>query len=320
MTNIFFEELGIRAPDFQLQCGNTSGNERLATIITAFDKFINSYKPDLVIVPGDVDSSFACAFVASRYGIPVAHIESGLRSFDRTMPEELNRILIDDLSDLFFVSEPSGSTHLLKEGKKPDSIKFVGNTMIDSLLAFKPIINQSKIQQQLGVDKGKYILATLHRPSNVDSEETLKTIVSLLARISELQPIVFPIHPRTKKSLEAFKLLPLLQNKSIVLTEPLGYIDFLNLTQDAKAIITDSGGIQEESTFLQVPCFTLRPNTERPITVDIGTNELMELSIDLILQKIKLLDSGRGKQGQIPELWDGKASIRISAEINNYLH
>jgi len=281
MNDVFFEELGIKKPDFQFQLEATTQIGVICEIMRKFQIVCETEKPDMVVVPGDVNSSFACAFVAQRAGIPVAHIESGLRSFDMTMPEEVNRILIDDISALHFVTEKSGVENLKKFGFT-DSIKFVGNSMIDSLVAFKNIIEKSTIEKELGLSNN-YCVFTFHRPVNVDNKENLTKLLDLIENTSQFLEVVFPVHPRTIKQIKAFDLYDRFEQISnLKTTEPLGYIPFLKLITKANFVITDSGGVQEETTFLQVPCLTIRPNTERPITVEIGTNILLAFNREQI--------------------------------------
>lgn len=316
MNDVFFEELKIRKPDVFFNINQGSQINVIARIMEEFEKFILSYKPDLVMVPGDVNSSFACAFVAQRYGIPVAHIESGLRSFDMTMPEEANRILIDALADLFFVTEESGRKNLLNEGKSEDKIVFTGNSMIDSLVAFLPVIEASSVREKL---KAKdYYLLTFHRPVNVDDNNNLTLLIDLIADLAATRQIIFPVHPRTRKRIEEFGLKQKLENKNIILTEPIGYIDFIHLIKHAKAVLTDSGGVQEETTFLGVPCITARASTERPVTVTEGTNTLVDLNAATIQQQLAQIEAGNYKKGNIPHLWDGKASQRIAEAVNQF--
>jgi UDP-N-acetylglucosamine 2-epimerase (non-hydrolysing) len=319
MSEIFFNQLGISKPDYFFNL--TTGISQLAIIaeiIHKAEQVILEYKPDLVMVPGDVNSSMACALVASRHGIPVAHIESGLRSFDKTMPEEVNRILIDDMADLFFVTEESGRKHLLSEGKDESKIVFTGNTMIDSLVSFMPNIEASSIKEELRVESGEYILLTFHRPGNVDDPESLSDLVDVLNKIATYKKAVFPIHPRTVKNLEKFGLDSKL-SPNIILTGPQGYIEFLSLIKGAWCVITDSGGVQEETTYLQVPCITIRPNTERPVTVDLGSNTMADNSVETITRILDQIKSGNYKKGEIPPLWDGKSSERIVEACLNYL-
>ena len=317
MNDIFFQQLGVKPPDVFLNINQGSQIEVISQIMKKFEEFILEYKPDLVMVPGDVNSSFACAFVASRYNIPVAHIESGLRSFDMTMPEEVNRILIDDVAKLFFVTEPSGTENLLKENKNEAAIRYVGNTMIDSLVAFMPLIDKAEIRKNLNADD--YYLVTFHRPANVDEKENLKIVADILTEISKKKKIVFPIHPRTKKRFHEFGFESAIENERIIITEPLGYLDFISLVKNARAVITDSGGVQEETTFLSVPCITLRTSTERPVTVTEGTNTMCELEVNSILQILDSIDNGTYKKGAIPKHWDGKSSERSAKEVNDFL-
>lgn len=318
MSEIFFDELKLRQPDVYLDAQGNSQIEMMTDIMVKFEDHLKASKPDLVLVPGDVNSSLACALVASRMGIPLGHIESGLRSFDRDMPEEINRILIDDLSDLYFVTEQSGLDHLKNEGKSDDKIHFVGNTMIDSLVAFTDQINASAIRDRLGVS-GDYALLTFHRPSNVDQEETLTTLVNTISRVSDQIQLVFSVHPRTMKKLEAFGLKNKLEGKNIIITESLGYLDFMHLVKNARFVLTDSGGIQEETTFLGVPCLTVRENTERPITLTEGTNKLLSLKEEIILSEVdRVLAENNTNTPQIPN-WDGNATGRILDVIQNYL-
>ena len=276
-------------------------------------------KPDLMIVPGDVNSTLASALVANKMGIPLAHLESGLRSFDREMPEEINRLLTDEISDYFFVTEQSGLNHLANE-KKHGELFFVGNTMIDTLVHFERQILKSTIRLRLGIQEKPYILVTLHRPSNVDSSEGQAKIMRLFAELSKKYTIVFPIHPRTRKNFEAAdNVAQWLENGNLHLLDPLGYFDFQSLVKHAELILTDSGGIQEESTYRQVPCLTLRENTERPITVDLGTNTLVPFDEEVILSLIDEIHQGNYKKGEIPPLWDGKATERILEIISKIL-
>lgn len=318
MNDVFFEELGIQKPDVFLNINQGSQINVIARIMEEFEKFILEYKPDLVMVPGDVNSSFACAFVAQRYGIPVAHIESGLRSFDMTMPEEANRILIDNLTSLYFVTEPSGTKHLLAEGKNEENIKYMGNTMIDALVAFTPVIDASNVREKLGVKD--YYLLTFHRPVNVDNKENLTILVDIIAQMAQQKQVVFPIHPRTKKRIAEFGLSDKLNNPNIVITDPIGYIDFIHLVKNAATVITDSGGVQEETTFMGVPCLTVRPNTERPVTITEGTNTLVELNATTILSLLQQIQQGTYKKGNVPALWDGRASERIVKEVVTFFN
>lgn len=313
MSKIFFEELHMPKPDYFLGLGGGSHAVQTARIMVEFEKILLNEKPDLVIVPGDVNSTLAASLVAAKLHIPVAHVESGLRSFDRKMPEEINRVLADEISDFLFVTEESGLHNLENEGVDKSKVYFTGNVMIDSLINFMPFIDKSGVINELGLEKENYILTTFHRPSNVDKEEELQDLVSAINELADLSKIVFPIHPRTKNNLEKFGLINSIKENVIIL-EPLGYIDFLNLTKNAMLVITDSGGIQEETTFLGVQCITVRDNTERPITSEIGTNHMIGTDLRSVVDAAKEIVGGKIKRGRIPELWDGKAADRI-AEI-----
>ena len=311
MADVFFEQFQL-FPDFFLNISPASANAQMAEIMLKLEKTINDYKPDFIMVPGDVNSTFAAALTANKMNIKIAHLESGLRSFDRTMPEEINRILTDEIANYFFVTEQSGIDNLIKEGKNPQQIFFVGNTMIDTLVAFQNQIEQSKILSALNIEKDKFVLMTIHRPATVDFQEGLTKLIHLINEVSEKYKIVFPIHPRTTKNLKDFNFMAQMENnKNLVLTNPLDYFSFQKLIKESKFILTDSGGIQEESTFLQVPCLTLRPNTERPCTISIGTNELIPFDIETIKNKIASIENNSFKKGIIPPFWDGKATERI---------
>ena len=310
MSQVFFQELQLDQPDIYLNAKGVSQVEMMANIMVKFEKELNKVNPDIVLVPGDVNSSVACALVASRNGFNIGHIESGLRSFDKSMPEEINRILIDDLSDYYFVTEQSGIDHLINEGKDQNKIHFVGNTMIDSLISFEDKINESKILNALNISQD-YGLMTFHRPSNVDQKETLIELVKTIQTCSKEISLIFPVHPRTEKNLKHYGLWKGMREiPNLIITSSLGYLDFMKLVKNAKVIITDSGGIQEETTFLQIPCLTIRENTERPITIIEGTNELLSLDHVLIEKKLTSILNGSIKSS-IPKLWDGKATHRI---------
>ena len=312
MSDIFFEELGIPAPDRHLEAGGGSHAEQTARIMERYETVCNEDRPDLVMVVGDVNSTLACSVVAKKLQTEVAHVEAGLRSGDRRMPEEINRLVTDAISDYFFVTEKSGLEALLAEGQPAERVYFVGHVMIDNLLY--------QLQRLKEADKGEYQsqglrsrfteygVVTLHRPSNVDSEASLRPIMGALSHIATSLPLIFPVHPRTRGNLERFDI-PLHEN--IHLTTPLSYMDFLNLWKDAKVVLTDSGGIQEETTALGVPCITIRENTERPITVSEGTNVLVGTDPDRIIAEAERVLRGEGKAGRVPELWDGQAARRI---------
>lgn len=310
MSKVFFDELQMPKPDYYLGIGGGSHAVQTSRIMVEFEKILLEEKPDLVIVPGDVNSTIAASLVASKLHIPVAHVESGLRSFDRKMPEEVNRVLTDHISDYLFVTEKSGITNLENEGIDSQKVYFTGNVMIDSLVNFMPHIDRSEIVNELGIESGKYVLATFHRPSNVDEEDSLSRLISSVNEISKLRTVVFPIHPRTRNNLKKYGLFDKIGDNIIVL-EPIGYIDFLSLTKNAELVITDSGGIQEETTFLGVQCITVRDNTERPITSEIGTNHMIGTDFDKVIIAAKEILSGKIKDGVKPDLWDGKASERI---------
>jgi len=320
MSEVFFQELEIKSPNVYLNAAGEGQINTIADIMVKFQAYITEVKPDLVIVPGDVNSTLACALVANRNNIPVAHLESGLRSFDRTMPEEINRILVDDLSDLFFVTEPSGEKNLVNEGKHPNQIHFVGNTMIDTLVANLSKIDDRSILNQLGV-AAPFGLLTFHRPSNVDNEAALGLLVETIEELSNHIQLVFSVHPRTERQLKAFGFYDQLKNNvHIILAQSFGYLDFIHLVKNAKFILTDSGGIQEESTFLGVPCLTVRENTERPITIAAGTNKLLHLEKASILTAVdEVMKHDSGKQAPSNDLWDGKATERICKIINKFL-
>ena len=314
MNQVFFDELKIRQPDYYLGVKADNQIDVIAQIMSKVQAPLKEFNPDLVMVPGDVNSTFAVAFAAHRLGYKIAHIESGLRSFDRDMPEEINRILVDNITDVFFVSENQGFVNLLNEGKNKENMYFVGNTMIDTMIAFMDKIDNSRIREKLDVIVQEYAVLTFHRPRNVDNKESLEKILLSIKELAKKIVIVFPIHPRTLKNIKEFGFEHLLPKENLVFTEPLGYFDFMKLIKESKMVLTDSGGIQEETTFLQVPCLTVRPNTERPVTITEGTNKLLALDTQLIINEAQLILSGKIKSGKIPENWDGKASKRI-AEI-----
>ncbi len=318
MSKVFFEDLELPKPDVYLGVGSGTHAEQTAKVMMEFEKVLVKEKPDLVIVVGDVNSTVACSLTASKLLIPVAHVEAGLRSFDRTMPEEINRMVTDVLSDYLFVTEESGVVNLKNEGVSEKRIFLVGDVMIDSLMMYREKAKKSVICYRLSVISGQrilpgnYTLVTLHRPSNVDDKKNLETILDIFRAIEKHGVIVFPIHPRTRKRIEEFGLSSqFVAVKNLVLTDPLGYLDFLNLMMDAKIVLTDSGGIQEETTFLDVPCLTLRENTERPITLEAGTNILAGLSVEKAVALTGECYADTWKQSKVPDLWDGKAAERI---------
>lgn len=320
MSSVFLDQLNISV-DFNLGIKSASPNTQIAEIMRGLEEVIeNKYRPDLMVVVGDVNSTVAAALSANKMNIKLAHVESGLRSFDRTMPEELNRIITDELADYYFVTEKSGMENLKNENKDIDSVFFVGNTMIDTLVNFNSRIDQSNILDELNITAGTYGLMTMHRPSNVDSAEGLVKLIELIKAVAEIVPLVFSIHPRTLASLSSFgKLEELKEISNVILTEPLGYFAFQHLIKNCSVVITDSGGIQEESTYYKVPCLTLRDNTERPSTIETGSNELVAFHTGLIQDKISEIISGHRKKGEVPELWDGQASARIVKAIEKLI-
>ena len=307
MSQKFFDELGLPEPDINLGvCGGTPITQ-IAEIMLRLEAAFTKDRPDVVLVVGDVTSTLAAALVASKMGIRLAHVEAGLRSSDRTMPEEINRIVTDSLSDFLFVSESSGTANLLTEGVAAGRIFFVGNVMIDTLLQFREKAAASDIIERLGLTPRGYAVATLHRPSNVDDPDRLRRLHEVLLDVADMLPVVFPVHPRTRA-----RLGPMLESKpSLLLIEPLGYLDFLRLMAESRLMLTDSGGIQEETTILQVPCLTLRENTERPITIEQGTNRLVGVEPAAILTAVRETLENAPRPAMIPELWDGHASSRI---------
>jgi UDP-N-acetylglucosamine 2-epimerase (non-hydrolysing) len=315
MSKLFFVDLAIPEPDINLDVGSGSHAAQTAEIIRRFEPVVLERRPDWVVVVGDVNSTIACALVAVKLGVKVAHVEAGLRSFDRTMPEEINRLLTDSISDLLLVSEPSGLDNLRREGIADGKVHFVGNVMIDTLMKNRERADASHILEDLKLTPGRYAAVTLHRPSNVDNAATLGAILDGFERITRDMPIVFPMHPRTRKNIAALGLGDRLAAMPPLLTpEPLGYLDFLKLLSEAALVLTDSGGIQEETTILGVPCLTLRENTERPVTITEGTNRLIKPEAAAIISAYDETMANRSVTKRRPELWDGRAAERI-AEI-----
>jgi UDP-N-acetylglucosamine 2-epimerase (non-hydrolysing) len=328
MSELFFDELGLPRPDRDLQVGSGSHGEQTGHIMLRFEPVLIQERPDLVMVFGDVNSTVAASLCAAKLQIPVAHVEAGLRSFDRTMPEELNRIVTDHLSDYLFTTEASARKNLLKEGIPDDKIFFVGNVMVDTLLKHRDRARGLNYAGQLGLTSHDYGLLTLHRPSNVDDARTLASILNAVWELSQELPIVFPCHPRTREQLKQPGMLQALpwrtgrderENTRVIITEPLGYLEFLSLMDGARLVLTDSGGIQEETTVLGVPCLTLRDTTERPVTVEQGTNIIVGNSPDRLLAASEKVLSGKGHEGRIPELWDGHAADRIAEILRSSL-
>ncbi|MCZ6817618.1 MAG: UDP-N-acetylglucosamine 2-epimerase (non-hydrolyzing) [Planctomycetota bacterium] len=313
MNKVFFENLRIPEPDVNLEVGSGSHAAQTAEIMRRFEPILMERRPDWVVVVGDVNSTIACALVASKLNIRVAHVEAGLRSFDRSMPEEINRLLTDAISDLLLVSEQSGIENLRREGVTENKIRFVGNVMIDTLMQHRTRAGQSSILETHGLSPKQYAVVTLHRPSNVDTPETLASILDAFEVISKDMPIIFPMHPRTVKNIAAMGLDARVESLTGLKTpEPLGYLDFLKLMDNSCVVLTDSGGIQEETTILGVPCLTLRENTERPVTITHGTNRLCGSSAQAILAAFAEIKSGGVQTDRTPELWDGRAAERIA--------
>ncbi|MEM3658727.1 MAG: UDP-N-acetylglucosamine 2-epimerase (non-hydrolyzing) [Candidatus Hadarchaeum sp.] len=312
MSQVFFDELDLPRPDVYLGVGSGSHAEQTAKVMLAFEPVLLEQKPDIVLVVGDVNSTLACALVCSKLGVKVAHVEAGLRSFDRTMPEEINRVLTDQIADLLFTTERSANENLLREGVAQDKIYFVGNVMIDSLLRNKERALALDILNRYDLKPRAFALLTLHRPSNVDVPDVLAGIIDALEEIQSRLPIIFPAHPRTMRRIQEFGLegkIARMSNLRVI--KPLGYLEFLNLMANARLVLTDSGGIQEETTILGIPCLTLRDNTERPVTILQGTNTLVGTDPGRIVAEAFNVLSGRAKVGRMPELWDGHASERI---------
>ena len=318
MSGIFIQELGMRQPDIDLEVGGGLHGEQTGRILSLYEQVLIKEKPNLVIVFGDVNSTIACSLAAAKLDIPIAHVEAGLRSFDWKMPEEINRVLTDRLSKFLFTTSLEAEDNLINEGISIKKIHFVGNTMIDSLMEFKNKFDKSNIRKLLDIH-GDYALITLHRPSNVDDNNNLKRLINSIQNISKTIPCIFPIHPRTKNKLQSTKLYNnLMNNKNIKLIDPLGYIDFMCLQMNARTVLTDSGGIQEESTFFGVPCITVRENTERPITISKGSNKLIGTKYEKIPKEVEIIINNKSDEYSIPTLWDGKSADRICKVLESY--
>src|SRR5882724_1770521 len=311
LSKVFFRQMGIPEPQVNLGVGSGTHAEQTAEVLKRVEPILVRHRPDLVLVVGDVNSTIAASLAAVKMGIPVAHVEAGLRSFDRSMPEEINRVLTDALAEYLFATEDAAVDNLLREGRPRDCIHLVGNVMIDSLLHFLPFAQQSSVGDELGLHNGKgwqtFGVLTLHRPSNVDSMEKLAELLGAIDAIAEKMPIVFPVHPRTQRQLTQSGIK---HHPQLLLIPPLGYLDFLCLLSNATLALTDSGGIQEETTALGVACLTLRENTERPVTVTQGTNTLVGTNPDRIVAAAEQVLQGEGKKGRTPALWDGHAAER----------
>lgn len=320
MSDIFFKQLQLKEPEY-LNVNPGSPSNQIGHTIIEIEKAVIKHCPDALIVVGDVNSTLAGAIVGNKTNTKLYHLESGLRSYDNEMPEEVNRIITDLVTDDFFVTEQSGYDNLIKAGKSKEQIHFVGNTMIDTLVAFDEVIQENKILEELGLKEQAFVLMTMHRPSNVDTKERLEILLNIIDKVSEKNYLVLPIHHRTKNSLIKHGLMDQLKNNSkVIITEALNYLAFQKLISACKYVLTDSGGIQEETTFRRIPCLTLRENTERPSTVTIGTNELVEYSFEAVTKKIDQVENGTYKVGEIPPYWDGKATQRIVEVLRNQLN
>ena len=324
LSEVFFRELGMRTPDVHLNVGSGRQGEQTARILEGMERVLvagpgNGTPFDRLVVVGDVNSTMAASLAAAKLCIPIAHVEAGLRSGDRTMPEEINRLVTDALADLLLVSEPSGIENLRREGHPDRNIVPVGNIMIDTLQLQLPLARQRTILHEHGLHPGEYGVVTLHRPANVDERGSLSQLIGVLAEVSEQLPLIFPVHPRARARIESFGLNRQLEAApNIRLAPPLGYLDFLALTSQAKVIVTDSGGLQEESTVLGVPCLTMRPNTERPTTVTMGTNTLIGNDFEMLRREFQKVLSGTYKSGGLPDFWDGQTAGRVVAAIRRH--
>ena len=326
MSDRLFADLGLPQPDIHLDVGSGTHAVQTAEVMRRFEPALNAHRPSCVLVVGDVNSTLACTLVAVKKGVPVAHVEAGLRSGDRSMPEEINRVLTDQVADRLYTTERSARANLLREGVAPERVNFVGNVMIDSLHANRAharsaadTLRQHGLDPSLLVHPQGYGVVTLHRPSNVDDANTLRTLLGVLGEVASRLPLVFVLHPRTRGNIERFGLGGLIDPARIALLPPQGYLEMLGLMLQATLVLTDSGGLQEETTALGVPCLTLRENTERPITVEQGTNTLVGRDRALILGGVAEVLGGQGKRGRIPELWDGRAAQRIAADLRHWL-
>lgn len=316
MSNLFFRQLEIPEPDINLECGGGSHAQQTASIVTAIEPVLEKQSPDAVLVVGDVNSTIACGLVAVKMGIRLIHVEAGLRSFDRTMPEEINRLLTDSISDLLFCTEKAGVENLEREGIAREKIHLVGNVMIDTLLKNREKAAQTRVLKDLGLESNGYSVVTLHRPANVDDPSSLSGLVDVLDAVQSDIPSVFPMHPRTRQRLIDAGLMTRVEKMvNLRLLEPLGYLEFLNLMANARIVLTDSGGIQEETTILGIPCLTLRENTERPVTCEVGSNQLVGVRPGGIIAAYRKAMQNDRRKSSVPPLWDGKAAHRISRII-----
>lgn len=326
MSEHLFADLRLPHPDINLEVGSGTHAAQTAEVMRRFEPVLDSYQPSCVLVVGDVNSTLACTLVGVKKGVPVVHVEAGLRSHDRSMPEEINRVLTDQIADRLYTTERSALDNLLREGIAEERVRFVGNVMIDSLLfnrefAHAPAktLSDAGVDTTLLKDPRAYAVATLHRPSNVDQVDTLHPLLAVLREVSEKLPLIFVLHPRTRAHIERFGLHDWVASERIVLLPPQGYLEMLGLMSEAKLVLTDSGGLQEETTALGIPCLTIRENTERPITVESGTNTLVGTDRTAILGGVDEIVAGGGKRGRIPEFWDGRAAERIAADLAHWL-
>jgi len=317
MSEVFFRDLGLPKPDINLEVGSGSHAAQTAKIMTGFEGVCLAEKPDWVVVVGDVNSTMACTLVAAKLGSKVAHVEAGLRSFDRSMPEEINRLVTDALANLLLTPSPDADENLLREGIPREKIRRVGNVMIDTLIDNLDKARELRATDRFGLKEHKYVFVTLHRPSNVDHEQSLTSIMGTLAGLSERMDVIFPVHPRTWKQMVSFGVLEKTkQSPRLMITDPMNYLDTICLVEKARFVITDSGGLQEETTYLKIPCLTVRPNTERPVTINQGTNKLT--SMEELSTDIEHILNGYSRRSEIPELWDGNAGHRIINELINF--
>lgn len=315
LSKVFFDDLELPRPDINLEVGSGSHAWQTAQVMQALEPVLLEQRPDWVVVVGDVNSTLAAALTSAKLGIPVAHVEAGLRSYDRSMPEEINRVLTDQLCELLFTPSADGDDNLLKEGLYPEKIHRVGNVMIDTLVRLLPRAEARWLELQERFQASDYLLVTLHRPANVDHASALQEILAALDQASRYLPVLFPLHPRTRRAMQEFGLSP--ASPGVQLLEPLGYLDFLGLEAHARLVLTDSGGLQEETTYLGVPCLTVRPNTERPITISQGTNELVAADRQTLLAAIERRLAEQAVMPEAPELWDGQAGMRIAAVFHS---
>jgi UDP-N-acetylglucosamine 2-epimerase (non-hydrolysing) len=317
MSEVFFRDLGLPKPDINLEVGSATHAAQTAKIMTGFEEVCLAEKPDWVVVVGDVNSTMACTLVAAKLGIKVAHVEAGLRSFDRSMPEEINRLVTDALADLLLTPSVDADENLIREGIPREKIRRVGNVMIDTLINNLEHARQTRATQRFGLKKREYVFVTLHRPSNVDNEKSLTSIMDILSDLSKTMGVIFPVHPRTLKQIVSFGILEKTKlSPHLMITDPMNYLDTICLVDKARFVITDSGGLQEETTYLKIPCLTVRPNTERPVTISEGTNKLT--SIKELPADIANLLNGFSRRSQVPELWDGNTGHRIINELINF--